>query len=336
MTETRDIEPVEEELGLSTEDKLDRLEDIGRKTVKVAASTVLATTLVGALSEPPNTDLMSLPEPTPIVYTISMVGDCTLASYPKIRNWESSFENVVSGNWTYPFSHTAELFLNDDLTVVNLVCSISDQTAYSASTFSFLAPSAATEILTLGGVEAATMSNNHAMDFGQAVYDDTAANLDAAGISHCGDGEGMLCTTESGLVVGIYATWNGDWPVAATVAQGVTELKNKGAEVVIVSAHWGDEASYYANANQVAVAHAAIDAGADIIVGHGPHRLQRYEEYNGGVIFYSLANFIFGGNTQPQDMTPSWPRPSSPGNWTGPCISPASAPSPPAFPASPR
>jgi poly-gamma-glutamate synthesis protein (capsule biosynthesis protein) len=112
----------------------------------------------------------------------------------------------------------------------------------------------------------------------------------------------MLCTTESGLVVGIYATWNGDWPVAATVAQGVTELKNKGAEVVIVSAHWGDEASYYANANQVAVAHAAIDAGADIIVGHGPHRLQRYEEYNGGVIFYSVSNFVFGGNTNPGDF----------------------------------
>ena len=75
MTETRDIEPVEEELGLSTEDKLDRLEDIGRETVKVAASTVLATTLVGALSEPPNTDLMSLPEPTPIVQMYQAVDD---------------------------------------------------------------------------------------------------------------------------------------------------------------------------------------------------------------------------------------------------------------------
>ncbi|MBR4579465.1 MAG: CapA family protein [Oscillospiraceae bacterium] len=242
------------------------------------------------------------PEPTPIVYTISLVGDCTLASYPKIRNWETSIENVVNGNWAYPFSHTAELFRQDDLTLANLECSISDQQAWSASTFSFLAPSDAVNILTEGGVEYAGMANNHAMDFGQAIYDDTAANLDAAGIAHGGDGEGVLVTTESGLTVGIYTAYSGHYPSAESVAAGVTDLKNRGAEIVIVYAHWGDEASYYTNANQTAAAHAAIDAGATIVAGHGPHRLQPYEEYGGGVIFYSLANFVFGGNTQPEDM----------------------------------
>ncbi|MBQ7737624.1 MAG: CapA family protein [Oscillospiraceae bacterium] len=56
------------------------------------------------------------------------------------------------------------------------------------------------------------------------------------------------------------------------------------------------------NDNQVQCARAAIDAGANIVVGHGPHRLQTAETYNGGVIFYSLGNFVFGGNTAPGDL----------------------------------
>lgn len=79
-------------------------------------------------------------------------------------------------------------------------------------------------------------------------------------------------------------------------------LKEQGAEIVIVSAHWGNEASYYQNANQEEVGRAAIDAGASIVFGHGPHRLQPFEKYNDGVIFYSLGNFVFGGNTNPADM----------------------------------
>ena len=243
------------------------------------------------------------PEPTPVTYTISMVGDCTLASYLTIPYRDTlGFEAVIGEDYAYPFSNTADTFSADDLTIVNLECSISDLNAYGNNTFTFKAPSVYTRILQEGSVEAATMANNHAMDFGLDVYNDTAANLEAAGIAHCGDGEGVIYTAESGLRVGIFAAYNGHWPSAVTVAQGVKDLLSQGAEVVVVCAHWGNEASYYQNANQTEVAHAAIDAGASVVVGHGPHRLQPYEEYHGGVIFYSLGNFVFGGNTLPGDM----------------------------------
>ncbi len=243
------------------------------------------------------------PEPTPITYTISMVGDCTLASYPTIPYRDTlGIESLIGENYAYPFSNTIDIFSSDDLTIVNLECSISDLKAYGNNTFSFLAPSVYTRVLQEGSVEAVTTANNHAMDFGQAVYDDTAANLDAAGIVHCGDGQGVIYTTSNGLKVGIYATYNNHWPVAAVVAEGVKNLLSQGAEVVVVSAHWGNEASYYQNGNQTEVAHAAIDAGASVVVGHGPHRLEPYEEYHGGVIFYSVGNFVFGGNTLPGDM----------------------------------
>ena len=253
-------------------------------------------------SPTPTPEPTATPEPTPITYTISMVGDCTLSSYPEARYYANSFENVVGTNWAYPFSNTLDVFENDDMTIVNLECSISDIEAYSASTFSFLASAETVNVLTLGSVEFATTANNHAMDFGQEVYDDTAANLDAAGIGHCGDGEGVLYTTGSGLTVGVYACYNNHTPSPDAVAEGVRALKDAGAEIVVVSAHWGNEASYYQNANQEEVAHAAIDAGASIVFGHGPHRLEPLEKYNDGIIFYSVGNFIFGGNTNPADM----------------------------------
>lgn len=242
------------------------------------------------------------PEPTPEYYTLSFVGDCTLSSYPEIRGRADAFEAVVGDDTAYPFSNTVDIFAQDEMTLVNLECSLSDLEGWSASTFSFLAPASAVDILTDGSVEFATMANNHARDFGQAIYDDTAAVLDGAGIGHAGEGEGVLYTTDNGLVVGIYAVHNGHYPDANAVAQAVRDLKEAGAEIVVVSAHWGNEASYYQNENQTAVAHAAIDAGASIVVGHGPHRLQPMEEYNGGVIFYSLSNWVFGGNTLPADM----------------------------------
>ena len=242
------------------------------------------------------------PEPTAQYYTISAVGDTTLASYPEIKGYTASFENVVGTNWAYPFANTRDLFAADDCTIINLECSISDLTGSASSTFSFLAPAAAVNILTDGSVEVATMANNHAMDFGQSIYDDTAANLEKAGIAHCGDNGTTLCTTASGLTVGVYAVHNGHYPTADEVTAGVASLREQGAEVIVVCAHWGNEASYYQNSNQEEVAHAAIDAGASIVIGHGPHRLEPTEQYNGGVIFYSLANWIFGGNTKPADM----------------------------------
>lgn len=63
----------------------------------------------------------------------------------------------------------------------------------------------------------------------------------------------------------------------------------------------GHRGSYQVTANQEALAHAAIDAGAHIVCGTHPHVLQKMESYNGGYIFYSLGNFSFGGNTAPRD-----------------------------------
>ena len=67
----------------------------------------------------------------------------------------------------------------------------------------------------------------------------------------------------------------------------------KRADVVIVSMHHGIEYMPKPTAAQIAFAHAAIDAGATLVIGHHPHVVQPSEVYRGGLIFYSLGNFIF-------------------------------------------
>ncbi len=66
------------------------------------------------------------------------------------------------------------------------------------------------------------------------------------------------------------------------------------ADVLVVSNHWGISSSQETAQYQVAVGHAAIESGADIVIGHGPHVIQGIDVCNGKPIFYSLGNFVFG------------------------------------------
>jgi poly-gamma-glutamate capsule biosynthesis protein CapA/YwtB (metallophosphatase superfamily) len=68
-----------------------------------------------------------------------------------------------------------------------------------------------------------------------------------------------------------------------------------GADYIVVNIHWGVEKSHIPEERQISLAHAAIRAGADLIIGHHPHVLQGIERYRGKIIAYSLGNFIFGG-----------------------------------------
>ena len=67
-------------------------------------------------------------------------------------------------------------------------------------------------------------------------------------------------------------------------------------DIWIMSLHWGTEFVTYPNREQVEMAHQLIDRGFDIIYGHHPHVFQPIEEYNNGLIMYSMGNFIFDEN----------------------------------------
>lgn len=90
MEEALDITKVEPREELS-----ERLEEIGRTTVKVAASTVVATTLVGALSEPPHADMITLPEPVPIIQLYQIEDDVVPDEDEETTDQESRLKRLL-------------------------------------------------------------------------------------------------------------------------------------------------------------------------------------------------------------------------------------------------
>lgn len=236
------------------------------------------------------------PEPTPEYFTISMVGDCTLAS----SQYNDHFEETLNGDMAWPFSGTVQYFEDDYLTIANLECSFSDEPLSGSGTFQFLAPTSQAEILTLGGVDFVTLANNHTEDFGEAGLRDTEAALDAEGVAWAAPGGSFVYKTGDGITIGLYsARWIA---TEDEIVAGVSALRAlEDVDIVVALMHWGLEGSYQVTGGQTQLGYAAIDAGADLVYGSHPHVLQRIETYKGGYIFNSLGNWSFGGNTAPRD-----------------------------------
>ena len=239
-------------------------------------------------------------EPAEEHFLLTFVGDCTLGSAPMHYDMPTGFIKTVGSDYRYPFANVIQYFERDDFTMINLEGVFADEGSGADKMFTFRGPSDYINILTRNSVDGVTLSNNHTADYHQAGYDSTKALLDGAGIPYVERNSSRIFTTPSGLTIGMYAaTFTVDMD---DLTAEVAAMKEQGAEVVIFAPHWGKEGYYYPLTHLVDYAHGAIDAGVDIVVGHHPHVLQRMEEYNGGVIFYSLGNFSFGGNLQPTDL----------------------------------
>ena len=241
------------------------------------------------------------PEPTPELFTISVIGDETLTSHQNLSDQsEFSYNGRMNGDYSYPFKNTAEFFLNDEYTVSNLECTLADQQMYSDQTFYFRAPAANAQILTEGGVDFVTTANNHSLDFGQAGLLATYAALEEYGIAYGKEDESQIITTPHGLKIGIYCAYNNFQPSRDKTCAAI-QMMRPDADYIICCFHWGQELHYQPNADQIDLARACIDAGADLIFGCHSHCLQPIEEYNGGIILYSMGEFSFGGSTSPTD-----------------------------------
>ena len=249
-------------------------------------------------TEAPETEAPTT-EPQEIVYNLTFAGDCTLGTMYDFYDAGSCFPAVVGEDYAYPLANVQEWFADDDFSLVNLEGPLTSDGEPADKDYVFRGDPKLVGVLTEGSVEAVNIANNHTRDFGDAGYESTKKVLDDAGIFYGEDGESILVDTERGLKVGVFFTaFSVDTDY---LAQSIQSLRDQGAEIVIASFHWGIEGEYRHSYDQESLAHAAIDAGADIVFGHHPHVLQEIEEYNGGIIYYSLANFVFGGNGNPRD-----------------------------------
>lgn len=234
-------------------------------------------------------------------FVLTFAGDCTLGSSPSNYYAGCGFIKTVGEDPDFPFRNVRDYFENDNFTMVNLEGALCDEGNPVQKKHVFRGPTDYVNILTRGSVEAVTVANNHSMDYGQRGYDTTLATLEQAGIPYVERDSSRVITLDSGLTIGLYGAVYYCLDVADMESE-IRAMKEQGVDLIIFAPHWGVEGTYCPTEEQVRVGHAAIDAGADIVFGTHPHVLQSIETYNGGVIFYSLGNFSFGGNSAPKDF----------------------------------
>ena len=249
----------------------------------------------------PETTVAPTTEPRePEYFTLTFTGDVTPGCMPGQFQNPKAYVGTVGDDYEFPFANLRETFEQDDFTFINLEVVLGLNVGKQASkTFVFSGPEEYVQIMTSSSVEAVTLANNHVEDFGIEGYENTKRVLDENGVAYVEEDKTTIFVTESGLTIGLYAD-SFDFK-ESDIEDNIAALREEGAEIIVCAFHWGTEGAYRHNDKQARYARCAIDAGADIVVGNHPHVLQEMEEYNGGIIFYSLGNFSFGGNDHPKD-----------------------------------
>lgn len=212
----------------------------------------------------------------------------------------------------YPWQRLAPLLQGADLAAANLESVLATRGTPLDKSYLIRAHPGAGQTLVEAGVDLVNMANNHALDFGPAALDQTLSTLEAMGIVTVGTGPSAEAARLPAIldldgvrvaVLGYAAArWNGSVDVPATgriawaypeeVQADVQAVQDR-ADLVIVQLHAGTEYATSPSPDQVRVARAAIDAGADLVVGHHPHVTQTVERYKDGLIVYSLGDALF-------------------------------------------
>jgi poly-gamma-glutamate synthesis protein (capsule biosynthesis protein) len=177
---------------------------------------------------------------------------------------------------------------------------------------------ATVSLLKAANVAFVNIANNHTLDFGDEGLAETIGLLRGAGVAHAGAGPDIEAAKRSVLVeagsmtVGVMALTDNtpayaagparpgtnhvriddDPATLARLAGEVRSLRAAGAQIIVLSAHWGPNYRPWPSARFRRFARAAIDAGVDIFHGHSAHILQGIEMYGAGVILYDTGDFI--------------------------------------------
>ena len=217
-------------------------------------------------------------------------------------------------NTDYPFEGIRDILRSADLAVVNLESTVGTQTRAVNKKYVFRAEPAVLNGLVRAGVDAVSLANNHIFDYFSAGVVETVDSVLSAGIVPIGAGRNKseffrphsfwinghwfailaVNDTRSGYWgyehPGCAPTWTSEGESTAVAL--IESLAAAGANVIVFE-HWGWEYQQFPSRRQRKLAHRFIRAGAKVVVGSHPHRLQGVEFFLNGVIIYSLGNLIF-------------------------------------------
>ena len=268
------------------------------------------------------------PVPTPapqlqadgsLMLTITAVGDVTIGRNVQ-HSGTSIFDKELAkqgGDINFIFRNVKDIFEADDLTIANfegvLASNYTIPSSKKNNDYLFLGDPSYAQALSDNGVEAVTMENNHIGDFGEDGIRSTIAAMEAVGVVWANKDHLGVYETQ-GVKIGMLAyqivpPLRSDEMKAAELQQKVARdiaAAKESCDLVFVSFHWGKELDYSPRDEspycQITLGRAAIDAGADLVLGHHSHRINPIECYKGRYIVYSLANCSFAGNNKPSDM----------------------------------
>lgn len=234
------------------------------------------------------------------------VGDVMLNRVVKKRVGEK-----MGGDYFKLFQKVNEYLKSFDYVVANLEGPVSSKGIKVGSIYSFRMDPQVLTALQRANIKVFNLANNHMFDYGIRAFEDTLDNLNKKLLFFYGGGENSyqayapFIVSKNGVKIGIlgfsdflnHLEAKNDRPGVAIVGsekffQAIREARKK-VDILIVTFHWGEEYQFQPTARQKKFAYQTIDSGADLIIGHHPHIIQKIEVYKNKFIFYSLGNFIF-------------------------------------------
>ena len=241
-------------------------------------------------------------------YSVATVGDVMLD-----RSIGRRFETDPDA---FRFNEIARLLKSHDVVFANLenpVATGGSPHPRQNPNVCFRARPETLQVLLSLGINAVSVGNNHLLDYGPTALSETLDNLTRQGLPWSGAGRTYeeanrpLELEVRGQRIAIFShcfVHSASTERASRTRAGVADYKIGGllgriaafrrrGYDVHVSVHWGIEYEFFPIPYQMRWARRMIDAGAKLIIGHGPHYPQGFEDYRGGRIIYSLGNFVF-------------------------------------------
>ena len=238
------------------------------------------------------------------------VGDIMLG-----RGVEYMINKQGKGDFKFSFLKIASELQKSDILFANLEGPISDRGVRVGSIYSFRFKPEAIDGLVYGGFDILSLANNHMLDYQRIALEDTMNILKENNIDYIGAGfnkeEAFSLKTKEikNTKIGFLAYTNlgpENWQAGeknsgmawisendiGEIAEDIKKSK-KEVDILIISLHAGEEYEENPTSFQTSFAMNCIENGADLVVGHHSHVVQKIERYNDGWIAYSLGNFIF-------------------------------------------
>lgn len=289
-----------------SEKKLDTSSNILGKEESVGSTEVVSETIIQNTTEPTTT------KPQNTTIQLSFVGDCLCATNENTY-YENCFNDVAKvKDPSYFLEKVSKYFLNDDFTIADCENVFSDSNNLQVSdkgqykdpnieAYWFKSAAKNANILSVGGIDMVSISNNHINDYGSKGHEDTRNALDLAGVKWGEEGK-IVYFKKAGFKIGIICvSMYGEYAVSSI--QKALKKAEKKSDYQIIYFHGGTEAIHEPEQWKINACHTLINSGADLIIGDHPHVLQPLEVYKNKTIIYSMGNFIFGGNRHPENRT---------------------------------